>query len=131
MLPQEQSLDMIRKFLAAHNIEKVNTISVDTIINLARIVLTENAFFYDNKYYKQILGGAMGSPFTMTLANIFMWYWEQELVTDLHSSHELYGRYLKIIFQFLLLSSFLSFLIDILMMYSLHGIDRYQNFKHY
>ena len=109
MLPQEESLEMIRKFLSTYNIEKINSISVDTIIALARIVLKENAFIYDNKYYKQILGGAMGSPFTMTLANIFMWNWEQELVTGLHSSHELYGRYLKIIFQFLLLSSLLFF----------------------
>ena len=92
MLPQEESLKIVKKFLEAHNIEKVNSISADTIIDLARIVLTENAFFYDNKYYKQILGGAMGSPFTMTLANIFMWYWEKEFVADLHSSHEIYGR---------------------------------------
>ena len=31
MLPQEESLEMIRKFLATHNIEKVNTIAVDTM----------------------------------------------------------------------------------------------------
>ena len=111
MLPQEESLGIIRKFLATYNIEKINMITVDTIIDLARIVLTENAFFYKNKYYKQILGGAMGSPFTMTLANIFMWHWEQELVTNLHSTHELYGRYFHINLRFLLFrfSTYLSF----------------------
>jgi hypothetical protein len=101
MLPQEESLDNLKKFLSYHNIEKVNTIQVDTIIQLARIVLTENAFIYDKKYYKQILGGAMGSPFTMTLANIFMWHWEKDLVVDLQSSNEFYGRY-DIIFDYLL-----------------------------
>ncbi len=105
MLPQEGSLDILRKFLSHHNIEKVNTISVDTIIQLARIVLTENAFIYGNEYYKQILGGAMGSPFTMTLANIFMWHWETDLVTDLQSSNEFYGRYDDSIFDHLFKNS--------------------------
>ena len=41
------------------------------------------------KYYKQILGGAMGSPFTMTLANIFMWYWGKDFVVDLHLFNEM------------------------------------------
>ncbi|CAM2730563.1 unnamed protein product, partial [Rotaria socialis] len=34
------------------------------------------AFVYGKKFYRQIIGGAMGSPFTLTLANIFMWKWE-------------------------------------------------------
>lgn len=96
MLPQEGSLEVLRKFLVKHNIQTVNTISLDTIIELARVVLTENAFIYNEKYYKQILGGAMGSPFTMTLANIFLWDWEQEFVSQLHSSTEFYGRHDRI-----------------------------------
>jgi hypothetical protein len=39
---------------------------------LARVVLQANAFVYDNKFYRHIIGGAMGSAFTLTLANIFM-----------------------------------------------------------
>ncbi len=50
MLPQEESLDILKRFLSVHNIEKVNTIAVDVIIQLVRIVLTENAFIYDKKY---------------------------------------------------------------------------------
>jgi len=34
-----------------------------------QIVIKENVFVYDKKYFKQILGGAMGSSFTLTLAN--------------------------------------------------------------
>ena len=75
MLPQEESLETIKIFLVEDQIETVNTISRDTTIELARIVLTENAFIYNTKYYKQVLGGAMGSPFTMTLADVFMWHW--------------------------------------------------------
>jgi len=96
MLPQEESLDILKKFLSVYKIEKINTIPVDVIIQLARIFLTENAFIYDKKYYKQILGGAMGSLFTMALADIFMWNWEKDFVADLHLSNEIYGRYDKI-----------------------------------
>jgi hypothetical protein len=44
---------------------------------LAEAVLKENAFVCTNEFYKQVIGGVMGSPFTLTLANIFMWDWEQ------------------------------------------------------
>jgi hypothetical protein len=66
--------------------------TIDAIESLARIVLTENVFIYENKYYRQIKGGAMGSPFTLTLENIFMWHWEQKIVEQQRNSNELYGR---------------------------------------
>ena len=69
--------------------------SLDAIEQLARLVLTENVFIYENKYYRQIKGGAMGSPFTLTLANIYMWHWDQKLVQIQHDSNELYGRLVK------------------------------------
>ncbi|CAF2802548.1 unnamed protein product [Rotaria sp. Silwood2] len=37
------------------------------------------------------LGGVMGSPFTLTLANIFMWHWEQKIVEHQKFSNELCG----------------------------------------
>ena len=67
-------------------------ITIEANENLARIVLTENLFIYENKYYRQVLGGAMGSPFTLTLVNIFMWDWEQELVEHQRNLDEIYSR---------------------------------------
>ena len=92
MLPQEDSLNILEKFLTAHNYSKVQGISIETIRTLAQIVLTENVFIYDKKYYRQIIGGAMGSPFTLTLANIFMWHWEKDFASQIISSGEIYGR---------------------------------------
>ncbi len=60
---------------------------------LARVVLTENVFISENKFYRQVIGGAMGSAFTLTLANIFMWKWEKELVRRQLAANEIYGRY--------------------------------------
>lgn len=69
--------------------------TIDTITRLARLVLDTNCFVYENNYYQQIRGGAMGSPFTMTLANIYMLEWEQSLIEHQNIHNELYGRYVQ------------------------------------
>ena len=92
MLPQEDSLNILIEFLAQYGYRKVNGIPLDAIRKLARIVLTENVFIYEKKFYRQIIGGAMGSAFTLTLANIFMWKWEKQLVHRQFTSNEIYGR---------------------------------------
>ena len=92
MLPQEESLNILMEFLHYYGYQKVKSIPLDAIRKLGRIVITENVFIYDKKFYKQIIEGAMGSTFTLTLANIFMWKWEQELVRRQIASNEIYGR---------------------------------------
>ncbi len=73
MLPQEESLNILTEFLVHFGYHKVKGIPFDAIRKLARIVITENVFIYEKKFYRQVIGGAMGSAFTLTLANIFMW----------------------------------------------------------
>jgi hypothetical protein len=92
MLPQEESLDILIEFLLEYGYRKVKDIPLDAIRKLARIVLTENVFIYEKKLYRQVIGGAMGSAFTLTLANIFMWKWENKLVHRQNASNEIYGR---------------------------------------
>jgi len=94
MIPRDGALDALGRFLNQHAIEgKINNMTIDTIMKMARLVLNTNCFAFENKYYQQIRGGAMGSPFTMTLANIYMLEWEQSLIEHQKSHHELYGRY--------------------------------------
>ena len=92
MLPQQESIDVLTEFLLEHGYQKVKGVPIDTIRKLARIVLTENVFIYEKKFYRQVLGGAMGSAFTLTLANIFMWKWEKKLIRRQEALHEVYGR---------------------------------------
>jgi hypothetical protein len=73
MLPQDEALNILMEFLHVHGYKKVKGINLDTIRKLASIVLKENVFAYGKKIYKQTTGGAMGTSFTLTLANIFMW----------------------------------------------------------
>jgi hypothetical protein len=92
MIPQEEAIAILRRFLVHFGYTQVKGMTLDAIESLARIVLTENVFIYENKYYRQIKGGAMGSAFTLTLANIFMWDWEQKIAEKQRNSNELYGR---------------------------------------
>jgi hypothetical protein len=87
MLPQEESLDILTEFLLRHGYNKVKGILIDAIQKLARLVITENVFIYEKKFYRQIIGGAMGSAFTLTLTNIFMWKWEKDLVCRQQASN--------------------------------------------
>ncbi|CAF4050299.1 unnamed protein product [Rotaria sp. Silwood2] len=98
MLPQEESLAILAEFLHVHHCEIIQGISIDTIVDLGRIVLQANAFVYGKKFYRQIIGGAMGSAFTLTLANIFMWKWERQAILSKLPAHEFYGRYIDDIF---------------------------------
>ena len=92
MLPQDESLNTLVAFLHIHGYKKVKGVPLDTIRKLASIVIKENVFVYDKKIYKQTTGGAMGSSFTLTLANIFMWKWQAEFVRRQNIADEFYGR---------------------------------------
>ncbi|CAM4949356.1 unnamed protein product [Rotaria socialis] len=82
MLPQEEVLNIPLKFLTTNGYRKVKGISIDTIKKLASIVIKDNVFAYGSKIYKQTTGGAMGSSFTLTLANLFMSEWQKKLVEE-------------------------------------------------
>ncbi|CAF1285889.1 unnamed protein product, partial [Rotaria sordida] len=100
MIPRNGALEALGRFLVQNSTRgKINNISVDTILKLARLVLDTNYFVYDNKYYRQIKGGAMGSPFTMTLANVYMLEWEQPLIKSQRSQGKLYGIYIDDVFM--------------------------------
>ena len=90
--PQDESINSLGIYLREHVGEYVKGTSVSTILKLAELVLKENAFACDNKFYKQVTGGAMGSPFTLTLANIFMCHWEQRWIQRQNGRNEIYGR---------------------------------------
>ncbi|CAF1348914.1 unnamed protein product [Adineta steineri] len=98
MLPQDEALDTLIEFLSTHGYEKVKGISLNIIEKLSSIVLKENVFVYGKKIYKQIIGGAMGSALTLTLANIFMWKWQQKFVDEQNQSGEFFGRYIDDVF---------------------------------
>ncbi|CAF3270828.1 unnamed protein product [Rotaria sp. Silwood2] len=93
MIPRQGALEALMQFLERHlRNRKIGTLHIDDIMRMARLVLDTNVFAYENKYYRQIRGGAMGSAFTQTLANIYMLDWEQKLIEYQQADKEIYGR---------------------------------------
>ncbi|CAF1448651.1 unnamed protein product [Rotaria sordida] len=100
MIPRDGAIAALRRFCQKYSTNgKIGNLKVETIIKLASVVLDTNSFAYKDKYYRQIKGGAMGSPFTMVLANIYMLEWEQKLIQHQHRHHEIYGRYIDDVFM--------------------------------
>ena len=93
MIPRQGALEALARFCMKYSIQgKIGTLTINHIMKMARLILDTNCFAYNNKYYKQIRGGAMGSAFTQVLANIYMLEWEQDLIQYQTSHNEFYGR---------------------------------------
>ena len=118
MIPRQGALDVLGRFCEKHSRKgKIGNLSIDHIMRIARLILDTNYFAYNDKYYRQVRGGAMGSAFTQVLANIYMFEWEQNLIAYQSSKKEIYGRYVLLNGSVLSLSNILD-LLDISMISS-------------
>ena len=80
-IPLEQTIDICVDNLCSHNENPPNT-PKHNFCNLLNIATKETFFMFNNKYYKQVDGVAMGSPLGPALANIFMCSFESKWLTD-------------------------------------------------
>jgi hypothetical protein len=96
MISRDGAINALIRFLHKYSYQgRIGTLTIDTILRLARLVVDNNFFAYKDKYYQQTQGGAMGSAFTQVLANIYMLEWEQDLIKYQASKKEIYGRFVK------------------------------------
>ncbi len=98
MIPQIEGVLALKKMLDYLQLKQIGGIKTETIIRLARFVIQNNYFSYNGQYYQQIRGGAMGSPLTLTIANCYMFFFEQAIIRQIHNSNGLYFRYIDDIF---------------------------------
>lgn len=68
------------------------------ILELLKLNLENNDFQFDNDWYVQVMGTAMGKKFAPNYANIFMAGWEREVLAKCAKSPLTYLRYLDDIF---------------------------------
>ena len=75
----EEGLEAIREALD----RRVNpSVATDTLVELASLVLDNNYFEFDNKFYRQTLGTAIGTKFAPAFANLFMTTLEERLLKE-------------------------------------------------
>ena len=78
-IPHEEGLEAIREALD----RRVNpSVATDTLVELASLVLDNNYFEFDNKFYRQTLGTAIGTKFAPAFANLFMTRLEERLLKE-------------------------------------------------
>ena len=70
----------------------------ESIIELLKLSLENNDFLFNNEWYLQISGTAMGKKFAPNYANIFMANWETTALNKCSKQPLLYLRYLDDIF---------------------------------
>ncbi|CAF3804399.1 unnamed protein product [Rotaria sp. Silwood1] len=98
MVPQTEGVLSLKKMLDHLKLKQIGGLKIETIIRLSRFVIQNNYFSYNNKFYHQVRGGAMGSPLTLTIANCYMFFYEQQIVKQINNSGGLYFRYIDDIF---------------------------------
>ncbi|CAF1345086.1 unnamed protein product [Rotaria sordida] len=98
MIPQVEGVLALKKMLDHLNLKQINGLKTEVIIRLARFVMQNNYFIYEGQYYHQIRGGAMGSRLTLTIANCYMFFYEQNIVKQINNSGGLYLRYIDDLF---------------------------------
>ncbi|CAF4533708.1 unnamed protein product [Rotaria sp. Silwood2] len=98
MVPQTEGVLALKKMLDHLKLKRINGLRTETIIRLSRFVMKNNYFSYEGQYYHQIRGGAMGSPLTLTVANCYMFFYEQQIIKQIYNSGGLYFRYIDDIF---------------------------------
>jgi hypothetical protein len=98
MIPQEEGVTAIKRLMEASNLKQIDGVKKEIILTLARFVMVNNYFYLDGSYYKQITGGAMGSPLTLTIANAYMYFVERPIAKSAHTTCSLYYRYIDDLF---------------------------------
>ena len=94
-IPIKEGIDSVRKIFAMY---PDPTRPDEALIQLLHINLTRNDFVFDSKYYLQTHGTAMGKRYAPSYANIFMFFWEEEVLRTCQIKPLVYLRYLDDIF---------------------------------
>ena len=92
VIPNDEGLRALRHFFDRRTVKEPST---DTLIRLAELVLTLNCFSFDDKFYKQINGVAMGTKMGPNYANLFVGYVEERIFNQFDGPvPERFGRYI-------------------------------------
>ena len=82
-VPIDAALNIIRNLLGKEdNLNDRTLLSVQNIIELLGFCLHNTYFSFQNKFYEQVEGVAMGSPVSSIVANLFMESFERKALAS-------------------------------------------------
>ncbi|XP_063592242.1 uncharacterized protein LOC134769443, partial [Penaeus indicus] len=70
----------------------------DVFLQLIRLCVESNSFSFEGRFYSQTFGVAMGSPLSPVLANLFMEFFESELLPSISLRPTVWLRYVDDVF---------------------------------
>ena len=93
-VPVEESIAICeRRLMNDETLPSRTTMDVATIILFLRFCLTTTSFRYNNQYFKQLDGVAMGSPISPIVADIFMQDFEDRAFTKYERIPRIWKRF--------------------------------------
>lgn len=100
-LPHNFMLEGLEKFLSIHACsqdDRMNGLSITTIVQLAHLVLSNQFYLFEQRLYQQLVGGLPQTNFIQALVDIYLFHVQDHLISILNQKNELFGRSLNQIF---------------------------------
>ena len=93
IIPHSLGLESVHYFLEKES--GLQTKQIEFIMALLKFAAASNYFWFDNEFYKQVTGVAMGAKYAPSLANLFMAKWEEDVIhSEVVSGITLWARYI-------------------------------------
>lgn len=98
-IPHEDMNTAVKSMVSKQGLE--NGLPVDQLLSVMNHVLSSNVFCFDDKFYRQKMGTAMGTPMAPSVACLFMGWLEQQLLSNspVPILTELWKRFIDDIFM--------------------------------
>ena len=84
-IPIDLAINYVKRFLL--HFKDFHNINIEYVLELLSWVLLNNIIKFNNKYYLQILGIAMGTPIAVALANIFLCMMEFDILDNFQNNN--------------------------------------------
>jgi len=89
VITNDWGLQALAYYLEKHDVKKPST---STLTRLAELVLTLNSFSFNNEYYRQLGGVAMGSKMGRTMPVYSLDMWNSKSTSSTQDSYVTYTR---------------------------------------